>query len=69
MVLQPVTGVARPWGGVVRKRGGVGSDHGDREAATSTSRLCLGCFEVMPGKECRTWVESQTGGRLAERRV
>ena len=42
---------------------------GARELAASTLRLPLGCFEVMSGKEGRTWVERQTGGRLAERRV
>ena len=42
---------------------------GAREPAASTSRLPLGCFEVLSGKEGRTWVESRTGGRFAERRV
>ena len=62
MVLQPAKGVAQPWGGVVSKTGDVVSEHGTREPAASTSRLCLGCFEVMSGKEGRTWVESRTGG-------
>ena len=46
--------------------GGEGSGHGGQGAG---SQWCLGSFEVLSGKEGRTWVQSQTGVRFAERRV
>ena len=50
-----------------REEDGVeGSGHGGQGAG---SQLCLGSFEVLSGKEGRTWVQSQTGVRFAERRV
>lgn len=37
---------------------------GDREPASQHLEAALGCFEVMSGKEGRTWGESVAGGRL-----